>query len=190
MADQARVHSIEALRRVREALVGYAEGVSGALGAVEAEIHRAREWLEHQQPSYWKGQIRLWNQRQAEARSALHRKHLQRTDGFVPDETQEKEALRLCKRKIEEAERKLAAIRQWGPKLQQAISEYKGRSRPLADVASIDIPAMVAQIDRMIEALEAYRTTPPSRRSGSRSRSSADSSPPSPPADAQPPETS
>ena len=65
----------------------------------------------------------------AEARAALHRKNLQRTDGFVPDVTQEKEALRLCKLRIEEAERKLGAIRRWMPQYQHALSEFQGRTR-------------------------------------------------------------
>ena len=163
MAEQARVQSIEALNRFRAAVAEFGDGARNALGGIDIELRRVRDWLEHEQPRYWKGQIKLWDQRMAEARAALHRKNLQRTDGFVPDVTQEKEALRLCKMRIEQAERKLASIRRWVPQFQHALSEYQGRTRSLADAASIDIARMLAMLDRMITALEAYVSTAPPR---------------------------
>jgi hypothetical protein len=165
MAEQARVQSIEALSRFRAALVEFAEGARHALGGIDIELRRVREWLEHDQPRYWKAQIKLWDQRKVEARSALHRKNLQRKDGFVPDVSQEKEALRICKHRIEEAERKLASIRRWVPLFQHALSEYQGRTRGLSDAASIDVERMLAMLDRMIIALEAYVSTAPPRES-------------------------
>ena len=163
MADQARVNSIEALRQFRAALAEFADGARNALGGIDIELRRVREWLEHEQPRYWKHQIKVWDERMAEARSSLHRKNLQRTDGFVPDVSQEKEALRLCKQRMEEAERKLATIRRWVPQLQHAFSEFRGRTRPLADAASVDIGRMLAMLDRMIASLEGYVSTPPPR---------------------------
>ncbi|QDV37489.1 hypothetical protein [Tautonia plasticadhaerens] len=165
MAEQARVQSIEALTRFRSALVEFADGAKHALGGIDIELRRVREWLEHDQPRYWKSQVRLWDQRMNEARSALHRKNLQRTEGYVPDVTQEKEALRLCKHRIEEAERKLASIRRWVPRFQHALSEYQGRTRSLSDAASIDVERMIAMLDRMITALESYVSTAPPRES-------------------------
>lgn len=163
MAEQARVQSIEALSRFRAAVAEFGDGARNALGGIDIELRRVRDWLEHEQPRYWKGQIKLWDQRMAEARAALHRKNLQRTDGFVPDVSQEKEALRLCKLRIEQAERKLASIRRWVPQFQHALSEYQGRTRSLSDASSIDIARMLAMLDRMITALEAYVSTAPPR---------------------------
>lgn len=182
MAEQARVQSIEALARFRAALVEFADGAKHALAGIEMELRRVREWLEHEQPRYWKSQIKLWDQRMVEARAALHRKNLQRTEGYVPDVTQEKETLRVCKHRIEEAERKLASIRRWVPQFQQALSEFQGRTQALGDAASIDVERMIAMLDRMITALEAYVGTAPSRNtSGMPPTGSGDITPDPPP---------
>ncbi|RUL89336.1 hypothetical protein [Tautonia sociabilis] len=183
MAGQARVNSIEALSRFRAALVEFAEGARNALGGIDIELRRVRDWLEHDQPRYWKSQIRLWDQRMVEARSSLHRKNLQRTDGFVPDVSQEKEALRMCKQRIEEAERKLRAIRRWVPQFQHALAEYHGRTRALSDAASIDVERMLAMLDRMILSLEAYVGTAPPRETSGRPSSRPDSVGQDPPID-------
>ena len=165
MAEQARVNSIEALSRFRASLAEFSDGARNALGGIDIELRRVRDWLENEQPRYWKHQIKLWDQRMVEARSALHRKNLQRTDGFVPDVSQEKETLRICKQRIEQAERKLAAIRRWIPQFHHAFSEYQGRTRSLADAASIDVERMLAMLERMITSLQAYVSTAAPRHS-------------------------
>lgn len=163
MGEQARVNSIEALRDFRAGLAEFAEGAANALGAIDIELRRVRDWLEHEQPRYWKQQIKVWDQRMNEARSSLHRKNIQRTDGFVPDVTQEKEALRIAKQRIEEAERKIGTIRRWVPQFQHAIAEYQGGTRGLADAASGDIGKMMAMLENMITALDAYVSAAPPR---------------------------
>jgi hypothetical protein len=163
MADTARVRSIDAIRRFREVLTEFAEGSNATLAAIDAEINRARGWLEHEMPAHWKQQVQLWNRRMGEARSALHRKNLQRKEGYVPDVTEEKEALRVAKERIEEAHRKLELIRRWGPELQHAISEYKGKAQALAEAAGPEAARSLALLDRMVDALEGYVAAAPPR---------------------------
>lgn len=167
MAESARVRSIEAIRRFRELLTEFAEATSGTLASIDSEIGKARGWLEHDMPAYWKQQIRLWERRQVEARSALHRKNLQRTEGYIPDVTEEKEVLRQAKERIEEAHRKLELIRRWGPELQHAISEYKARTQALQDMVGPEAARSLALLDRMTDALDAYIATTPPRSSDS-----------------------
>lgn len=177
MAEQARVQSIEALNRFRSALVEFGEGSRNALTGIEIELRRVRDWLEHEQPRYWKSQIKLWDQRIVAARSALHRKNLQRSDGYVPDVSQEKEAIRICKLRIEQAERKLGSIRRWVPQFQHALSEYRGKTRSLESASSADLERMLAMLDRMIMALDAYVSTAPPREIGGSPAPSSDSGP-------------
>jgi len=183
MAESARVQSIDAIRRFRELLAEFADGAGSALAAVDAENRRAREWLENELPRHWKNQVQLWDRRMAEARSALHRKNLQRTDGFVPDVTEEKEALRIAKHRLEEAQKKLDQIRRWVPQLQHATSEYTGRSRPLADAAGPDMARSLERLDRMVAALDAYVSAAPPRAvdAGRQAASSPTAPPPAAP---------
>ncbi len=161
MAERARVESIDSLRDFRIALVEFADSVQRILEGVESENRKVRDWLEHEQPRYWKRQIQVWNQRLGEARSALHRKNLQRSDGFIPDVSQEKEALRIAKNRLEESEQKLASIRRWVPQLQHALSDYHGNTRGLNDFSSNGVERMLAMLDKMIESLEAYVSLAP-----------------------------
>lgn len=163
MGESARVESIDAIRRFRELLAEFADGAGAALASVDAENRRARDWLEGELPRHWKHQIQLWDRRMGEARSALHRKNLQRTEGFAPDVTEEKKALKLAKDRLEEAQKKLEQIRRWVPQLQHAVSEYTGQSRALADAAGADMARSLERLDRMIDALDAYVSMPPPR---------------------------
>ncbi|CAN5619705.1 hypothetical protein BH23PLA1_BH23PLA1_37240 [soil metagenome] len=166
MGESAKVKSIEAIQSFRETLARFGEDAGNALGAVEMEIRRAQDYLQHELPSYWKQQIRRWDQAMAEARSQLHRKNLAKTEGYIPDTTEEKEAWRIARQRLYEAERKVEQVRRWVPQLQHAIAEYHGQSRPLADMATGDLARSLELLDRMIRALEGYVSTPPPRTSG------------------------
>lgn len=165
MSDSAKVKSIETIRSFRETLARFGDDTTNALGAVEMEIRRAQDYLQHELPSHWKQQIRRWDQAMAEARSQLHRKNLAKTEGYVPDTSEEKEALRIARQRLYEAERKVEQVRRWIPKLQHAIAEYHGQARPLADLATGDLARSLELLDRMVRALEGYVSTPPPRAS-------------------------
>ncbi|HEY2841950.1 MAG TPA: hypothetical protein VGJ26_22515 [Pirellulales bacterium] len=157
MSGAANVHSIEALDRFRAALVSFGEGADLSLTMIRMELDRFVDWLEHDQLKYWQHEIRLREDRVGEAKTDLHRCLAATIDaGRTPSCYQEKKALELAKRRLEEAQEKLAAVRRWIPPVRQAVLEYRMRAEPLASALLGDVPKAVLLLQRLTAQLASY----------------------------------
>lgn len=161
MSSQAEVHSVEALRDFRAALALYGEDVLAALGAADAEIRRTVQWLQQDRPFYWQEQIKRRRDRVAAARADLFRLKLQKTPEHHPSLAEPKERLRQAEAALQDAEKRLLAVRKWQPALQQAALEYHASVQRLKDLAAADVPRAMGLLARIVEALEAYLLVQP-----------------------------
>jgi len=153
----AKVDSIDSLRSLRTALVKFAEGAIVALGDAESEMQRMLVWLEMEQHTYWQGQIRKRTEIVARASEALRFKKLYKdSTGSRPSAVDEEKALALAKRRLEEAEQKLANVRRYIPRLQKEIQTYKGSAQRFATTVQVDVPLAISQLSNMVAALESY----------------------------------
>ncbi len=152
--SSANVRSVDALRDTKAALINFAEEARVSLDSFEMEIRQLRNWLERDQLSYWRSQVKRGQELVAMAKSELFRRQLSQSEAV--SDTDQKEALRLAKRRLEEAEDKVERIKKWTPVLEHAISEYHSQSQPLGDRLSGSLVASLATLDRMIAALESY----------------------------------
>jgi hypothetical protein len=126
------------------------------------EIRRFTNWLEREQVEYWKQQLKLAREELAEARNALFRKSIGAKPGETPRATEEKVAVQKAERRVEEAERKLRIIQKWCKELEREILLYEGRARQLGNFVESDAKSAIAQLERMLDALDAYlRVAPP-----------------------------
>lgn len=163
MSSPAEVHSIDVLREFRTALALYGDDVLAALGAADAEIRRTVQWLQQERPMYWQEQIKRRRERVASARADLFRLKLQKTPEHHPSLAEPKERLRHAEASLQDAEKRLMAVRKWQPALNQAVLEYHGSVQRLKDLSASDVPRAVALLARIVEALEAYlQVHPPS----------------------------
>jgi hypothetical protein len=163
MSSQASVHSIDALKDLRVSLALYGEDTLGALGAVEAEVRRTLRWLQDERPFYWQEQIKRRREQVSQARAEVFKKNLQKRPDYAPPMSEQKENLRKAEASLQEAEKRLAAVRKWQPLYKQAILEYHASVQRLKDLAAGDIPRAVVVLTRLIDALESYlRVAPPS----------------------------
>jgi hypothetical protein len=163
MSTQASVHSVHALKDLRAHFALFAEDVQAALGSVDMEARRTVQWLQHDRRSYWQEQVKRRREAVSEAQADLFRRKLSQSDESAKVYTEQKENLRRAEAALRDAEQRLALIKKWEPKLQQAILEYRASSRRIADFARGDVPRALALLGRMIDALEAYlRVAPPS----------------------------
>jgi hypothetical protein len=156
MSEQAQVRSIEAIKDFRAVFATFGEDAAAALGAVEMEIRRTQQWLENEQFHYWQRQIRERHDDVAIAKSELARKRLRGSPDNPVDLTEEKKALRLAQRRLEEAEEKLEETRKWARLVEKASLEYQGFARQLENYLDTDLERGLALLGRMIESLEAY----------------------------------
>lgn len=156
MSTQADVRSIDSLRDLRVAMALFADEAGGALGAVEMEIRRTTQWLTHEMPTYWQGELKRRKEKLASAEAELFRRKLGEASGHSTSHSEQKENVRNAKARLEEGEKKAALVKKWGPLLQQAVFEYHGKSRRVADLVGGDVPRALALLERMIDALDAY----------------------------------
>jgi capsule polysaccharide export protein KpsE/RkpR len=161
MSQGANVHSVDAIRDFKVALINFAEEAQVALGSTEMEIRQIRNWLVRDQLSYWQSQIKRGQERVAMARADLFRRKLSQSNSDAISDTDQKEALRAAERKLREAEEKVIIIKKWIPVFEHALSEYHGQSQPLGDRLSGSFAATLSLLDRMLGALDAYLAMAP-----------------------------
>lgn len=162
MARNARVESIEGLRKFRVALCKFAETVRAGLDETEAEVQRTSFWLKQEQYNYWKGQAAKRAELYARAKSELTRKKGQKTPlGGRYSCVEEEKALAAAERKLAEAKQKLANVQRWNRQLDDERYSTQGVILGMSQATEVDIPVALAQLDNMITALEAYATAGP-----------------------------
>ncbi|GAC1467130.1 MAG: hypothetical protein NVSMB9_08400 [Isosphaeraceae bacterium] len=162
MSQTANVRSIEAIHDFKVALTNFAEEARNALGATEMEIRRAHDWLLRDQLVYWQAQIKRCNEQLSTARAELHRRKLSQQGSGAISDTEQKEAVKLAQRRLEEAEHKVAKIKRWAPILEHAIAEYHSTSQPLGDSLTGSVVNSLALLERMVVTLESYVAMVPS----------------------------
>lgn len=163
MSSQATVHSVDALKHFRGSLALYGEETLAALGAVDAEVRRTVLWLEQNRPGYWHDQIKRRRELVSQARGEVFRKKLQKRPDYTPPMSEQVENLRKAEASLMEAEKRLALVRKWQPRLQHAVLEYHASVQRIKDLAATDVPNAALLLGRIVDAIEAYlRVQPPS----------------------------
>lgn len=160
MSSQARVNSIDALRQVRAALIVFNERAQSALGDVNSEGQKALSRLRLEAGPRWTKRLRERQDAWVAARSELIRRQASfSTDN--PTCIEQRKLVDKAKASVEEAQQKIERIKRLITELDRRYTLYKGHSAGLSEQVSRSLPLAVARIDRMIDALEAYRSIGP-----------------------------
>jgi hypothetical protein len=155
----ARVHSVDALKHFRVALIKFAEAANAALGDSDAEVQRTLMWLQGEQQQFWTGQIRKRHEKVNQCKDAVRQKKLYKdSTGSTQSAVDEEKALAIAQKRLAEAEQKLANTKRHALRLQKEIHMYKGAVQRLSTQVTAELPNAVASLDRMVAALEAYLT--------------------------------
>jgi hypothetical protein len=156
MSQGANVRSVEALVQFKNGLVAFSEDARVILDGVQMEIRRTRNWLERDQLTYWRSQVKRWQQEVAMARTELHRRKLTQMNSDVVTDTEQKEALKLAQRRLAHAEEMVEKVKRWIPVLEHAIADYRAQAQPLGDHLSGGFENTLSLLDRMVKSLDAY----------------------------------
>ena len=154
--SSANLRSIEALKDVKHSLVKFGEEADMALTEVDMTARRVVEWLNHEQPQYWKTQIRKWEEKVNEARNNLMAKRISTVGGRRPDTSGEEKILRRCEASLRHAHEKAAACKKWAKLVEDEIDEYRGRAAQLSRAVDVDIPKSMHALDQMYASLDSY----------------------------------
>jgi hypothetical protein len=157
MAEGARIHSIDVVRQFRAALIKYAETGNVALTSADGDIDRVMGWLERDQATYWAGQVRKRHEIVVRCEEAVRAKRLFKgADGTPQSAVDEMKALSVAKRRKEEAEVKVVAVKKAIMVLRKEAQLYKGRVMRLGTTMASDLPKAVHRLDRMMDDVDMY----------------------------------
>lgn len=157
MAEVARVHNLEALKKLKRALHKFQETVNVALTDAESEMQRTSIWLETEQRTHWNAQLRKSHEAVEKAKQAVREKQLfNDASGNRSSAIDEMKILQKAQRRLAEAEQKVAAIKKYIPRMQKETQIYRGGVQRFASTVQIDLPIAVDKLDQMLAKLEAY----------------------------------
>jgi hypothetical protein len=158
MSQQADVKSIETLAFVRGGFAAFAHETGQALAEIEIQGQRAVEYICVDRAAYWKAEIRRASDLVNKAIKDLeHCRTFKKVGDNTPSCIEEKKALEKARQKLARAEQKAEAVRRWTPIVQQQFRETCVRLVRFRDVIDVDCPRAMAELERMLKALDAYR---------------------------------
>jgi hypothetical protein len=156
VSSSAQVTSIDAVISFRAALRTFQDQAAHALVALDEQARGALQWLEHDAPAYWRGQIRHCYDEVARTRTALETCRMRAVGDHRPACLEEQEALRLAQRKLREAEEKLEVVRRWRQRVGEELDEYRGRVMRFRESVESGLPRSLTLLDRTISSLDSY----------------------------------
>ena len=158
MSQQADVKSIETLAFVRTAFAAFAHESGQALSEIEIQGQRTVEWICVDRAAHWKAEIRRMSDLVNKAiKDVEHCRTFKKVGDNTPSCIEEKKALEKARQRLARAEEKAEAVRRWTPIVQQQFRETCVRLVRFRDVIDVDCPRAMAQLEKMLRALDAYR---------------------------------
>lgn len=158
-AQGANVQTVDALKDVRAALIKFLERATTAMGELRQKIDRTLAWLELDRPNYWKDQERRAYDLLASTRTALETCRLRTVAGRKSDCIEEKKAFERAKVRMDYVREKQRAVQKWMVQAGREGNEYRARTGTFQRALENDVPLMIAQLGRMIDAIEGYSET-------------------------------
>lgn len=159
MSTQADVKSIDTLAFVKAAFAAFAHETGQALSECEIQGQRAVDWICVDQAAYWKAECRRMTELVNKAIKDLeYCRAFKKVGDNQPSCIEEKKALEKARQRLARAEQKAEAVRRWTPVVQQQFREACVRLVRFREVIDVDCPRSMAQLERMLKALDAYRT--------------------------------
>lgn len=161
MPGPAQVRSTDAIEAFNLAMAKFQERVQNALDALEADVRRADNWIDHDRPPYWRRQTLEAETAVHDAKLELERCLLMTTvDGQRPACREQKDAVEKAKAHLDYCREKGELVKKWQRSFRHDALEFKGRIGQLRRLVEQDVPnarAVLAQIMRRLEEYQLER---------------------------------
>lgn len=152
----ARVESTEGLIDLRSALVQFGERTQGALSSLRQEARRTLRWLQDEQPQYWQAELRRAFDQVASTRIAYETCRMRTVAGHRSACIEEKVAHQRAQRRLEYVQQQIDVTRQWAIRASDQSNEFFGKLGPLERAVDYDVPRMIAFLEQLLAAIDAY----------------------------------
>lgn len=168
----ANLSDPEVLRAFRRRLATFLQLCAAALGGGTGGLIRTKDWLQAEQQSHWKDQIRrrdeayetarrAWLEAESDVRAGRHGR-----GGGKQSSIDERKAMDRARRSREEAEAKLAAVRRWLARLDHDGEPLLHQCRDHDLFLREHGAKALARMDHLIKSVEAYLELPASAGAG------------------------
>ena len=161
MPSPAKVLSTDAIEAFKVALAKFELRVQNAVDVLQAELHRAENWVQHDRPSHWKDQLHKAEDDAHRAKIELERCLLFTLNGERPTCREQRSALDAAKRRVAYCREKGEAVRHWQRTFRQEQFEFDGRLGQLRRTLENDVPRARAVLEQIIRRLEEYQIERP-----------------------------
>ncbi|HEY3227021.1 MAG TPA: hypothetical protein VGK61_08525 [Planctomycetota bacterium] len=152
----ADIESAEVVKEFRNRLVAFDRLCRNALIGVDAEVKRTVDWLRSTQLPACQRQVRKDEEAVNRAMSEYLDAGWRSSYTGKTSRVEEMKALHRAKRRKEESEAKLAAVRRWATVLDQTIGKMSAPCNALGILIDHLTPRALARLDQMLDNLEEY----------------------------------
>jgi len=160
MTSHLGVHSVDALKQFRAAMVRFQSDAAAALdqaeGVVKDAISRLQELRRHRSD-----EVRSRQDGVEDAKSELRDCESSGDEDECPDCREYEHALRQAERRLQEAKHDLHAVEGSLRSTEQAASQYRQESRKLRQQLTQDWAKASARLESDISHLQTYASGPP-----------------------------
>jgi hypothetical protein len=160
MPQGARLDSVTTLQDLKIALWKFQEAAMVGMADAESELSRMLMWVQNEQSSHWKNQIRIRQELVTRAKEAVRMKKVFKdASGRQQSAVDEEKVLQNALRRLAEAEHKLVMVKRWAIQLQKETELYKGGVQRFATSVQSDLPRAAAHLDALTGNIENYLAT-------------------------------
>lgn len=156
MSQPAQVRSTQSIEDLRAGLARFHARAQSALELLDGELQRAAEWIEHEQPAYWKAQTRKADEAVNLAKLDLEHCLMFPVAGERPACREERDVLHAAKRRAELCREKSETVRHWKRSLNHELYEYQGRVGQLREQLVTGMPHALSQLKIILNKLANY----------------------------------
>jgi hypothetical protein len=161
MSGPAQVRSTQAIDALQASLAKFQQRVQAALDALDAEIRRAADWVEHDRPSHWRNATHEAEDAVHQAKIELERCLLFSLAGERPACREQKAALKAAQARLAYCRDKADIVKQWQRNFRHESFEYDGRVGQLRRLLEHDVPKARALLMKVLRRLEEYQIERP-----------------------------
>jgi hypothetical protein len=161
MSGPAQVRSTESIDAFQAALARFQQRVTAALDALDAEIRRAGDWVDHDRPSYWKKATHEAEDAVHQAKLELERCRMFTVDGQRPACREQEAAYKAAQVRCTYCRDKVEVVRKWQRNYRHESIEYSGRVGQLRRALEQDVPNARLLLVKILRRLEEYQLERP-----------------------------
>jgi exonuclease VII large subunit len=161
MSGPAQVRSTPAIEALQAALASFEKRVQAALDTLDGELHRTEDWLEHDRPSHWRGQLYGAEDSLHQTKLDLERCLMMTVAGERPSCREQKAAVKAAQDRLAYCRDKGNTVKQWQRNFRHESLEYRGRVGQLKRALEHDLPRARAVLIKILRRIEEYQIERP-----------------------------